>query len=129
MNGVLVDASVLLAILQQERGWEMASSLASGALISSVNLSEVAARLHERGFSVDESQYLIDQTGVRVLDFSTDHALAAAAMRPLTRAHGLSLADRACLATAQVEGLKVLTADRAWLGLAGIVRVEIDSIR
>lgn len=129
MNSLLFDASVLLAILQQERGWDVAASLASGALISSVNLSEVAARLHERGFSGDESQYLIEQTGVRVLDFNTDHAVATAAMRPLTRAHGLSLADRACLATAQVEGLKVLTADRAWLGLAGIVRVEIDSIR
>jgi len=40
--------------------------------------------------------------------------VGAAALRPLTRRHGLSLGDRACLALGWRPRLPVLTADRAW---------------
>jgi ribonuclease VapC len=38
-------------------------------------------------------------------------------MRPLTKAQGLSLADRACLALARRLDIPVITADREWAGL------------
>ena len=39
----------------------------------------------------------------------------------------LSLADRACLATAIVRGMPVVTADRAWTDLA--IKVTVKVIR
>jgi ribonuclease VapC len=40
-----------------------------------------------------------------------------ARLRPLTKAHGLSLADRACLALARRLEIPVVTADRDWADL------------
>jgi PIN domain nuclease of toxin-antitoxin system len=39
------------------------------------------------------------------------------ALRPATKALGLSLGDRACLALARRERLPILTADRSWAKL------------
>jgi ribonuclease VapC len=59
--------------------------------------------------------------------FPLDEAQAreAARLRPSTRAAGLSLGDRACLALAASLKLPVLTADRAWAGLQVGVVVEL----
>jgi ribonuclease VapC len=50
-----------------------------------------------------------------------------ARLRPLTRAQGLSLGDRACLATGLRLGRPVITADRSWAALD--VGVTIQLIR
>ena len=47
--------------------------------------------------------------------------------RNVTRAAGLSLGDRACLALAKSQGGLVLTADRVWATLD--IGVEIELIR
>ncbi len=53
---------------------------------------------------------------------------AEIAIRLLAAHHGrLSLGDCACLATAEVHGLPVLTADRIWAGLG--LPVEVRLIR
>ncbi|WP_369822176.1 PIN domain-containing protein [Saccharomonospora sp. CUA-673] len=46
--------------------------------------------------------------------FGREDALATAELWPRTRRHGLSLADRACLALAQRLDRPVLTSDREW---------------
>jgi PIN domain nuclease of toxin-antitoxin system len=43
----------------------------------------------------------------------------------LTKAHGLSLADRACLALAKRLDLPVVTADRDWAGLDLGITVQL----
>lgn len=50
---------------------------------------------------------------------------SAARLRPLTRALGLSLGVRACLALALSRGLRVLTADRAWANLNLGITIEL----
>jgi PIN domain nuclease of toxin-antitoxin system len=50
-------------------------------------------------------------------------------MRPVTRAHGLSLGDRLCLAAAQRLKAQVHTADRAWLDVADALQLDIRCIR
>jgi len=53
-------------------------------------------------------------------------ARASGRLRPVTRALGLSLGDRCCLALAQEHrGAQVVTADRLWKDLKGFKIVLI----
>jgi PIN domain nuclease of toxin-antitoxin system len=56
-----------------------------------------------------------------------EDAEQAAELCSLTRQHGLSLGDRACLGLARRLGLPALTADRAWLDVNS--GVEVQAIR
>ena len=47
------------------------------------------------------------------------------ALRPKTKALGLSLGDRACLALAQRQALPVLTADKTWKQLDLAIEVQL----
>ncbi|HET7378823.1 MAG TPA: type II toxin-antitoxin system VapC family toxin, partial [Gaiellales bacterium] len=110
----VLDASALLTLLFEEPGATVvAAVIAEGAAVSSVNLSEVAAVLvrHQR----DVAGILRAVTAqIRVEPFTTADALAAATLWGPTRATGLSLGDRACLALAQRLGVPAVTADREW---------------
>jgi PIN domain nuclease of toxin-antitoxin system len=120
----VVDSSSVLALVQNEPGAaEAAATVAAGALISSVNYSEVVAKLADHGIPEREIRARL----ARIVVFDTDQALRAGMLRPATRAAGLSLGDRACLALAQGRNLPVLTADRSWQSLT--IGVEIRLIR
>lgn len=123
----VLDASALLTLLQKEPGWDRVAETVSQSCISAVNLSEVATKLIERGAAPANVASVLDAMGFEVLDF--DHALGleSATLRPSTARHGLSLGDRACLATARLAGKPVLTADRVWAQLD--LGVTIDVIR
>ncbi len=121
----VLDASVVLAYLQRETGYERArSALAEGAAISAVNLAEVCAKVIERGVSSDEARWRIKALGLLVVEFDEEDANRSAALYLQTRAAGLSLGDRACLALGQRLGLTILTADQAWKRVSG-VRLEL----
>jgi ribonuclease VapC len=62
-----------------------------------------------------------------VIDFDRALAMRAGLMRRATRAQGLSLGDRACLALAERLALPVLTADRVWADLD--LGIEVVLIR
>ena len=68
---------------------------------------------------------LLTALGLVVMPFSAEQAEIAGCLWQQTRQKGLSLADRACLASAQHMAIPVLTTDRAWakLGLPLDVRV------
>lgn len=123
--GCVLDASVVLAYLQRETGFErVGSALASGAVISAVNLAEVYAKVVDRGFAAEEVGTRLHALGLQVIAFDEEHACESAVLYPKARALGLSLGDRACLSLGQRLGLPVLTADHAWKRLAG-AKVEL----
>lgn len=127
MNELVWDASALLLLINQEAGWsELVELLPTGA-ISSVNLSEVAAKLVERGGSIDQLRPFFGRLSFVVHPFTAEQAYLAGALRLPTRAHGLSFGDRACLALGIERKVPVLTADRAWVGIE--VGVEIRLLR
>ncbi len=127
MAVTVLDASALMALLLDEPGAAEVEAVLGGALISAVNLSEVAGKLAERNMPGAEIRLALDAVGAEAVAFDATQAYEAGALRPATRAAGLSLGDRACLALGRTRGARVLTADAAWSGLD--VGVEIAFIR
>jgi PIN domain nuclease of toxin-antitoxin system len=124
---VLVDASVVLAVLLGEAGGLDVAEQVNGARISTVNLSEVYRRLIDGGMTLQDASTIVDRLHLDPVPFDSPQAIAAAGLRPLTRKIGASFADRACLALALQTGLTVLTADRQWDQLD--IKVRIQQIR
>ncbi len=130
MSSWILDASALMALLYGEPGFgRVGVALATGAAISTVNLSEVIAKLVDRGVSERQIRDNLGALDVEIAEFNADDALVAGLLRSSTRAAGLSLGDRACLALAERVGASVLTADRAWAGLDLGPDIEIELIR
>ena len=123
MSDLVVDASALLALLSQEGKVERRPVTLKGTIISAVNLSEVVAKLAEAGMPEAEIRSALDPLGAEIVAFDASQAHQAGLLRPQTKAMGLSLGDRACLALAQKRGSPVLTMDRAWVRLQ--IGVEI----
>jgi ribonuclease VapC len=125
-GSVVLDASALLALLQDEPGAEVIADLLTVGAMSTVNLSEVVAKLIDHGMPSERAREALDGLPIQVHSFDRDAAFAAAELRRATRGAGLSLGDRACLALAAHLGVAAVTADRAWASLAdGIARVTL----
>jgi len=122
---IAVDASAVLALLQGERFGAFDAERIVGAWISAVNFSEVLAKLRDGGLSEDEADQAVDGLDFRIVPFDASLARATAWLLPSTRRAGLSLGDRACLATAAALGASAATADRAWARLDVGTKVEL----
>ncbi len=116
MSAVL-DASALLAFLHGEPGEKRVSAVLEGARISAVNWSEVVQKSLQRQVDIEGMEQEFIEVGVIFEPFTPQQAETAARLWSRTRNHGLSLADRACLALAIERQAPVFTADRAWAEL------------
>ena len=114
MAKVVIDASAVLAVLQLEAGADAVVDYLRDAVISTINLAEVASKLVDGGLSVSDARRTIGMLGIDVEVFDEPQAYAAAALRIETKGAGLSIGDRACLALGAKLGATVLTADKAW---------------
>lgn len=117
MSNVVLDASALLAVLHEEPGAALVAEHLDGAAVSAVNVAEAGARLVDRGMPPPLVGEAIRGLGIEIVAFDGELAQASTVLREGTRARGLSLGDRACLALAQRLNVPALTADRAWTTL------------
>ncbi len=124
-KAAVLDSSALLAVLFHEPGEEAVSPILQGALISTVNVSEVHARMLDRGAQPEQAWNWIKSLGCEVCVFTDQHARTAAELKPITRPFGLSLGDRACLALAIDRKATVYTTDKVWKNLALGIEVEV----
>jgi len=126
---VVLDTSALLAWLWQEPGWERvdAAFTRMDCRIGTVNWAELVSKLTERIADEGEARHLLAQLPATREDFGETDAFDCGWLRTPTRALGLSLGDRACLALARRLGAVALTADRSWLKLD--LGVTIECIR
>lgn len=113
----VVDASVVLAWLQDEPGSDDAEGHLVEGVIGAANWSEVLQKAHQHGVDPEVVARLLASFGLRVADVVTDDAVAAAAL--WRGGSPLSLADRLCLALGLRLGLRVATTDSAWRALRG----------
>lgn len=125
----VLDASALLAAFFDEPGAEVVAERMNGALMSAVNLSEVVAKLTDRGAAREQITEIIAQLDIEIVSHDGAQAMTAGLLRRETRSSGLSLGDRACLALAIERRAVALTGDRAWLALAEPLKVEVVAIR
>lgn len=117
MSATVLDATAVLALLQNEPGSERVAALLPTAVISTVNLAEVVGKLAEVGMPEPTIQTVLGELGLRTIPFDEALAFRAGLLRPATSDYGLSLGDRACLALGQHLRVPVLTADRMWKSL------------
>jgi ribonuclease VapC len=122
---LVVDASVLLAVLLGEPGGRAAESRLAGSAMAAVNLAEVLSQLVQRGLTIDDLAVLIQRLDVEVVPADLPQAVRAAGLHAATRAHGLALADCFCLALAQERDAEVLTADRTWTRVKSGVTITV----
>ncbi|MFP4641723.1 MAG: type II toxin-antitoxin system VapC family toxin [Dehalococcoidia bacterium] len=125
MSEAVIDASALLALLNAEPGSDVVAEALPGGAISTVNLSEVVAKLCEAGMPENAIHQALQSLGLEVVPFYEDHAYQAGLLRASTRAAGLSLGDRACLSLAKRMGIAALTTDRTWEGLSVGANVRV----
>ncbi len=118
MSESVLDSSVLIAVLRNERLDNDVIDVVDGAVISAANFAEVWTRIHDLGLTNDPRAQAIFTLLARVEPFTESQARLAADLRPATKSAGLSLGDRACLALALEIGGEVYTADRQWSNIS-----------
>ena len=108
----VVDASVVLAWLQDEPGADEAEPLLTDGVIGAANWSEVLQKARQHGAPAGVVARLLASFGLTVVEVTrADGEIAA---RLWQRGTPLSLADRLCLALGVRASLPVATADAAW---------------
>jgi PIN domain nuclease of toxin-antitoxin system len=125
MTQAVLDASAILAFLQNEPGEQVVGKALGEAVMSAVNASEVVAKLISRGMPAETAIDSVSILGVEIVPFGMDEAWDAARLTQAGKPLGLSFADRSCLALAQKLGARALTADRRWSALTDVVDVEV----
>jgi PIN domain nuclease of toxin-antitoxin system len=111
VTSVVLDASALIALLRSEPGAEVVARSITSAIISAVNYSEVLKKAIERGAPLETAASRIEDLGIGIVSFDEGHAAISAALYPEGKPHGMSFADRACLALGVQRKLMVLTAE------------------
>jgi PIN domain nuclease of toxin-antitoxin system len=113
---IVIDASTLIVSLLREHGHEAVGLLleTQPCTASVINVSEVHERLLREGASNLEARQLIDGIELQVIPVGRPVAELAAILGPQTRALGLGIADRICIATGMLHDAPIYTADRAW---------------
>jgi PIN domain nuclease of toxin-antitoxin system len=112
-------------VLNGEPGAEkLTPQLLSTAVISTVNLAEVHSKLVDRGLSPESAWAVALSPAAEAIPFTANDAKTAGSMIGQTRAFGLSLGDRACLALGVALQAPVYTADRSWKSLKLGIRIH-----
>ncbi|MFN0166268.1 MAG: type II toxin-antitoxin system VapC family toxin [Bryobacteraceae bacterium] len=124
----VLDASALLASLFDEPGAGVVDASLAEAVMSALNYSEVIARQVRSGEKLEAAIRNVDDLDLPIIPWDADLAREAGDLSTLAWTHGLSLGDRACLATARHLRRTVLTADHDW-ALLPKLGIDIRIIR
>ena len=125
MSKYVLDASAVLALLNQETGMDKVEAVLADSCIGTVNYCEVLGKLIDAGMPEQDARESVELLNVEVVSFDVDLARLAAVLRPTTKKLGLSLGDRSCLALALSRRNTAVTAERVWPKLKIGVKIEL----
>lgn len=125
MSKYVLDASAVLALLNQEPGMDRVEAVLADSCMGTVNYCEVLGKLIDAGLPEQDARESVELLNVEVVSFDADLARLAAVLRPTTKKLGLSLGDRSCLALALARRNTAVTAERAWPKLKIGVKIEL----
>lgn len=125
MSKYVLDASAVLALLNQETGQEKVLAVLDQSVISAVNFCEVMGKLMDAGLSEEDARDSIGLLNIEVIAFDKEMARLAAVLRASTKKLGLSLGDRSCLALGLAHRQTIVTAEKAWAKLKIGVTIEV----
>jgi PIN domain nuclease of toxin-antitoxin system len=129
VSSYILDASALLAYINDEPGGKLVEHVLEDATISAINLTEVCSKLIRAGMDPDETRELLFQCCPNVEAVDRDQAETAGMIHAATARFNVSYADSCCMALGASRGTTVLTGDRKWLGLELGFDVDIRLIR
>lgn len=121
----MLDASAVLAMMLGEAGGDEVRERLGSSKISTVNLSEVVAKLQEGGVPDEVITSSLAELDFDVLAFDEEQAVRAGLLRGATRSGGLSLGDRACLSAAEACNAIAVTTNRAWDKIEVGIAIEV----
>jgi PIN domain nuclease of toxin-antitoxin system len=121
----VLDASAVLALLNQEPGMDHVEAMLADSCMGTVNYCEVLGKLIDAGMPEQEARESVELLNVEVVGFDADLARLAAVLRTSTKKLGLSLGDRSCLALALSRRNTAVTAERVWPKLKIGVKIEL----
>lgn len=128
---LLLDASAILALLRREEGAQAVQSAIRNrpCAISSVTLTELEGKLIGRGeYTATQVRSAIDGLAPLLQELPFDAACRERTTFYYARKspYDLSLADAACLGTAEAKGMNALTAEEGWKKLPDLpITVEL----
>jgi ribonuclease VapC len=122
---VVLDASALLAYLQDEPGGEAVEAVLAFSVMSSVNWAEVVQKSVAADVVVDGMQEDLEALGLELVPFTAEDGAMAGQLWLQTKQAGLSLGDRACLGLGLKLDRAVLTCDRSWTTLSLAAEVQL----
>ncbi|MFU7501632.1 MULTISPECIES: type II toxin-antitoxin system VapC family toxin [unclassified Candidatus Tisiphia] len=125
----LLDTSAIIALLKQESGYKILEDVIASSALSSVNLSELVSVLTRSNIKENEIDTIITDIVPDIIPFSESISIKAGKLISLTKDYGLSLGDRACIATGGYYNMEIYTTDRIWLKLSDKLPVKITLVR
>ena len=125
MSKYVLDASALLALLNNEPGSQRVRDILPESVIGAVNVCETVGKLASGGMSVDDARTSIGLISPEIIPFDTELAYKAGALIVYTKKLELSLGDRACLALGLARKNTVVTAEKVWSKLKLDLSIEV----
>ena len=125
---VVLDASALLALIQEEKGADVIRPLLRSAVMSAVNIAETLTALQRVHITPQEAVVSVSDIIETIVPFDLEQAQYVAELQPHVQHKGLSLGDRACIALGLKLQAPIYTADKIW-GQLQLSKADIKIIR
>lgn len=128
VEGYLLDASAVLALLNGERGADRVEEVLDHAFIHTVNLIEVLTKLFQKG--VPDPHRLLEPLNLNLIEeMVAAQAARCAELHAETRAFGVSLGDCVCLGIADWHGMTAVTTESKWVDAVANQGIKVLCVR
>ncbi len=113
-NRVLFDTSAIIAIIHKEPGFEELEVHVNSIAMSIVSFCETVGCLRKKGMPLTEVHECLGMLIAEIIDFDIEIASIAGDLIVQGKPLGLSLGDRACIATGLKYSIDIYTKDKIW---------------